>query len=235
MIGTLIAKVLTFIVSMVRSVFQKLNIPSLIYDTFITKPLTRYAYKQIAEEAYYDFRKANSLLDVGTGTGEALMFIKQYIPASVKIVGIDIDPYYIEKAKKRFQNDKNAEMRFQDFYTLENTKEKYDIIIFSGSFMLMPDQDKALEVAKKLLNPGGKIYFFMTLYAKRRVLLEKIKPLIKDYTSIDFGKITYENEFVQLLEKNNLTKNKMMRIMPTCNFLFHIFRVFMIEAQPSKK
>jgi len=55
--------------------------------------------------------------------------------------------------------------------------------------MLMPFKEKALEVAKGLLNPNGRIIFMLTLYEKKKrfTIIEKIKPFIKYYTTIDFG------------------------------------------------
>jgi hypothetical protein len=43
------------------------------------------------------------------------------------------------------------------------TYGKFDIIVFSSSFMLMPFHDKAIELAKELLEEKGKIYFILTL------------------------------------------------------------------------
>ena len=53
-----------------------------------------------------------------------------------------------------------------NFYLMDKSQEKYDIILFSSSFMLLPDREKALEIAKSLLNKDGRIYFLLTLYEK---------------------------------------------------------------------
>lgn len=58
-----------------------------------------------------------------------------------------------------------------NFYDMEKEKTlKYDVIIFSSSFMLMPDRIKALEIAKNLLADNGKIYFLMTLFQKKGLI-----------------------------------------------------------------
>ena len=62
--------------------------------------------------------------------------------------------------------------------------------------MLMPDQAKAMEIAKKQLNRDGKIYFLLTLYDSKNMFnsfMEKIKPYLKYLTTVDFGKVTYKN------------------------------------------
>ncbi len=40
---------------------------------------------------------------------------------------------------------------------------KFDIVVFSSSFMLMPDRVEALKISKELLAKGGKIMFILTL------------------------------------------------------------------------
>jgi len=79
----------------------------------------------------------------------------------------------------------------KNFYEFENSKERFDLIIFSSSFMLMPFREKALDIAKSLLSSHGRIIFLMTLYEKKRrfKLMEAVKPKIKHLTSIDFGTI----------------------------------------------
>ena len=70
--------------------------------------------------------------------------------------------------------------------------------------MLMPEREKAIELAKSLLNPGGNIIFLLTLHDKKYSLVEKVKPLIKYLTTIDFGNITYKKEFFDLVEATDL-------------------------------
>jgi len=56
--------------------------------------------------------------------------------------------------------------------------DKFDVIVFSSSFMLMPDRLKALNIAKEHLNKGGNIYFLLTLHTKRSKFNDvKIKSL----------------------------------------------------------
>lgn len=52
--------------------------------------------------------------------------------------------------------------------------------------------------------PDGYIYCTQTFQLERNVLLELIKPLLKYMTSIDFGKVTYEDEFRATMEAAGL-------------------------------
>ena len=68
--------------------------------------------------------------------------------------------------------------------------------------MLMPDQIKAIEIAKSFfylileaLTSGGKIYFLLTLFDNRsgfKSIMEIVKPYMKYLTTVDFGKATYK-------------------------------------------
>lgn len=83
----------------------------------------------------------------------------------------------------------------------EFPNKEFDTIIFGSSFMIMPDQVKAIELAKSTfifnlehLSKKGKIYFLLTLYEEKsnfNKFMEKIKPLLKYLTTVDFGKVTY--------------------------------------------
>ena len=228
-----VSRIFFNIIYYIKLAFSFLNIPAFVYDTVITKPLTKYTYIKLYNELIQkNGDSIKKILDIGTGTGYALESIIDYLPKT-NVVGIDIDQNYVKAAKKRFANRANVQIRGQNFYELENSKERYDLIIFSSSFMLMPYREKALEVAKSLLNKNGKIVFLMTLYENKKKFkfVEKIKPYLKYYTTIDFGNITYETNFVNLLQDSSLKILKKERIFYKLNPLFKIFRIFYVETE----
>jgi hypothetical protein len=58
--------------------------------------------------------------------------------------------------------------------------------------MLMPDPLKALILSKRMLkDKSSTVSFLMTIYKKPNPLIEKIKPIIRKITTVDFGKIIY--------------------------------------------
>ncbi len=61
-------------------------------------------------------------------------------------MGIDIDKNYIPACSKLFEKHKNVTIRELNFYDVETqyADNSFDIIIFGSSFMLMPDQVKAI-------------------------------------------------------------------------------------------
>ncbi len=54
------------------------------------------------------------------------------------------------------------------------------------------------------LKPGGVIYVTQTFEAKSNRALELLKPLLKFLTTIDFGRVTYEEQFLETVKQAKL-------------------------------
>ena len=99
--------------------------------------------------------------------------------------------------------------------------------------MIMPDRIKALDVAKACLNPHGSIFFLLTLENQKSNItdiIERIKPYLKYITTIEFGSITYEDDFRKMLDHNKLKITHSQQVATKSLFLW-LFRMFVIEAQ----
>lgn len=91
----------------------------------------------------------------------------------------------------------------------------YDAAYFSGSFMILPDQGRALAKVAALLRPpvadgdgsdgsGCRLYWTQTFEADHRAAVggswvEWLKPHMAALTSVDFGKVTFADEFRAVL------------------------------------
>jgi len=134
-------------------------------------------------------------MDIGTGPGTCLNSILDKCNFS-RVLAVDINKNYVASAKKLFSAKSHVEVRLLDFetYLEDGNTEKFDIVFFGFSFMLMPNKAKALEVARKVVKPGGRIYACLTLNEKKNNFVEWIKPKIKYLTSIDFGQVMYRTQ-----------------------------------------
>jgi alpha-N-acetylglucosaminidase len=83
-------------------------------------------------------------------------------------------------------------------------KEKFDVIFFSMSFMLMSNPRAVLDKVKPWLAQSGEILFVQTMFKNHSRFREFIKPRLKYLTTIDFGTPTYENDFFTLLRSAGL-------------------------------
>jgi len=61
--------------------------------------------------------------------------------------------------------------------------------------MLLPEPEQALRHCCALLSPGGRIFFTQTIEKQPTRWMEILKPLLKRLTSVDFGRVTYEDAF----------------------------------------
>ena len=137
--------------------------------------LFRATYRRIGERAEQSTKPISKVLDIGTATGHPLKSIIDKFQ-NAQVLGVDIDNNYVPACQKLFKDNINVSIEHMNFYDLEKNhpSEKFDVIIFGSSFMLMPDQIKAIEIAKSIfiiysgtLNTGGKIYFLLTLFNEK--------------------------------------------------------------------
>jgi tRNA A58 N-methylase Trm61 len=148
----------------------------------------------------------STILDVGIGEGAALMHNSTLLTTKrLQWHGVDIDADYVNCCHNNITKNNLSKSVTVSCESIYDHQGKYDHIYFSGSFMLLPDPIKALQHVTSLLkSSNGKIFFTQTMETNRSLLLEFIKPLLKYFLTIDFGNVTYENEFLELLKKCNM-------------------------------
>jgi tRNA A58 N-methylase Trm61 len=64
----------------------------------------------------------------------------------------------------------------------------------------MPNPEKALLHAISMLAPNGKIVFLLTIHQNKNTIIDIIKHWFKYLTTIDFGRMTYMDSFLGLLD-----------------------------------
>eukprot|EP01134_Creolimax_fragrantissima_P006076 CFRG6076T1 len=194
------------------------NVRSVIYDTFITSLTTKW-YAAVLESLPYNSR----LLDVGIGTGAALISNAPILrKKNITVVGVDYDQAYVDRCNELItQNGLNDQVSavccsFYD-YPVEKTHGHnitFDNVYFSGSFMILPDSALALSKALSLLTDkdNGRLYFTQTFELQRNALLEWIKPKFSYWTTIDFGQVTYVQDFEKALSEGGCVTVSSMQI-----------------------
>lgn len=172
-----------------------------IYDKAILGLTTRW-YAEVLER----LAPGAHLLDVGIGTGGALAKNASTLrDKSLRVTGVDIDPDYVKKARKRVgkaELDAQVEVVLQSIY--DHQGGPYDAVYFSASFMLLPDPAAALQHVQELLTPSGRVFFTQTFQDRESKVMERVKPMLKKATTIDFGRVTYEHDFREVVEQGGL-------------------------------
>lgn len=153
-----------------------------------------------------DVPEGARVLDVGIGTAGALVAQAALLRArDLHVVGVDIDADYVRRARKRVA-EAGLDDRVQVLHEpLEAHRGgPYDVVYFAASFMLLDDPQTSLAHAVGLLAPGGRVVFTQTFQHRRSAVLEKVKPLLKAVTTVDFGQVTYAEDFLAVLARGGL-------------------------------
>jgi alpha-N-acetylglucosaminidase len=150
------------------------------------------------------FSPSARILDVGIGNGEMIRKYHELIQTKqLFITGLDIDSDYLAHC-----NHLICEHRLQENIRIEFTPvEEYvppspgyfDVVLFSMSFMLLADPQRVLRRIRPWLTTDGQVVFVQTMFTEASRLLELVKPRLKYLTTIDFGRVIYAREFLQLL------------------------------------
>lgn len=103
--------------------------------------------------------KCQTILDVATGQGNLIGYLKELFPDSDEIVGIDNSPKAIKAAKEkfhgngyRFEQMDASEMRFDNNY--------FDAVAVSNSLHHFAEPKAILNETYRVLKPGGLLMVF---------------------------------------------------------------------------
>lgn len=192
--------------------FGKLR--SAVYDTAIVSFTAKW-YMEVLS----DMPEGARLLDVGIGTGAALVKNAELIRAkNLTIVGVDYDAAYIKRCKElvaEHRLGRQVSVECCSFYDYAPADGRlFDHVYFSGSFMILPDSPGALRHAVELLTDreDGRLYFTQTFELRKNPMLEWLKPTMSYWTTIDFGQVTYVEDFDAALFEGDCISVRSSRI-----------------------
>lgn len=222
--------------SRIKAGLQSLR--SLVYDSLITRMTTQW-YRHVLIE----IPPGSVVLDVGIGTATSLLANRDIVLSKgLRVVGVDYDAAYIATARRNIE-DSTASERVRvvqcSIHDYAGDDEKFDVVYFSGSFMIIPRQADALRHCVALLRSrapqggaAGNIFFTQTFenesfFLMSRVIAPLMKRLLRLLTSIDFGQVTYETDFRAVLAAAQV------RIVETRTLKSSLFRrQTLVIAQP---
>ena len=109
--------------------------------------------------AIADLREGETVLDLGCGAGFDAFLSSMKIGKEGFIIGIDMTPNMVEKAKENAEKlgIKNAEFKLGEIEKLPLKDSSVDIIISNCVINLSPDKQKVFKGAFRVLRPGGRI------------------------------------------------------------------------------
>lgn len=100
------------------------------------------------------------VLDVGCGAGVDALLAATLVGDSGKVLGIDLTPEMIQRARSNQKEMKSANIEFRvaSVQDLTGMEERFDVVISNGVFNLIPEKEDAVQAVFGLLKPGGRVY-----------------------------------------------------------------------------
>jgi ubiquinone/menaquinone biosynthesis C-methylase UbiE len=133
------------------------------------------------------------VLDVGTGTGKNL----RYYPAGVELVGIDISPKMLAKAKTRAEKlGLDVDLQVMDVENLQFPDSTFDFIVVTFVFCSVSDPIKGLRELARVVRDDGTILLLEHVRSENRVLgkiMDWLNPEARALFGPNINRRTVEN------------------------------------------
>jgi ubiquinone/menaquinone biosynthesis C-methylase UbiE len=123
-----------------------------------------------------DFSDAARVLEVGCGTGVLTRVLAEW-PGVGEVIGIDPAASLIDKARDLAGGLSNVTFQVADGRDLAFDNSSFDVVIFDSTLCHVPEPERALAEAFRVLRPAGWLAAFDGDYATTTVALSDHDPL----------------------------------------------------------
>ncbi|MDP2921002.1 MAG: arsenite methyltransferase [Candidatus Omnitrophota bacterium] len=150
--------------------------------------------------AIASLKKGETVLDLGSGAGFDAFLAAQRVGKSGRVIGVDMTPEMIKKARANAQKGKyaNVEFRLGDIEKLPVENDSIDVVISNCVINLSPDKEKVFKEAFRVLRPGARLMVSDLVLVK--ALPKNIKESIEAYVGCLSGAVR-KAEYLKLITK----------------------------------
>jgi ubiquinone/menaquinone biosynthesis C-methylase UbiE len=193
------------------------------YDIF-ESPMEQMTFKHLQKEVIGSLR--GNILEVGVGTGKNV----PYYTTSSEVIGIDISPQMLRKAKEKLIifRGKSIEFHQMNVQQLKFEENKFDTVVCTFVLCSVPDPIIAVKEMLRVLKPDGQLILLEHVLSKMpllKVVLKIFNPFTRGIFgyNIDRDTITNLKQGNSLILKDqNLTKTDILKFLicqkPVSNF-----------------
>jgi arsenite methyltransferase len=159
--------------------------------------------------ALASLKKGQIVLDLGSGAGFDCFLAANQVGKSGRIIGVDMTPEMIDKARENARKGKyqNVEFRLGEIENLPVADGAVDVVISNCVINLSPDKKRVFEEAFRVLKPNGR------LMVSDIVLLKKLPELIKKNVQAYIGCLSgaeMKHRYVQMIEEAGFEQVKIV-------------------------
>ena len=150
-------------------------------------------------------KEGEVILDLGSGAGFDCFVVSPKVGPSGKVIGVDMTPAMLEKARENAKkgNFANVEFRLGEIENLPVAGNSVDVVISNCAINLSPNKKKVFQEIHRVLKPGGRIA--ISDMALLKELPEKIEAERGGLTGCIAGAILVD-EYRRLVEASGTRK-----------------------------
>ncbi len=153
--------------------------------------------------------EGETVLDLGSGAGFDCFLAASKVGEKGKVIGVDMTPEMIEKARENAQrgNYENVEFRLGEIENIPAADNSVDVVISNCVINLAPDKSKVFGDTFRVLKPGGR------LMVSDIVLLKELPDFIRNSIEAYIGCISgaiMKDEYMEAIRKAGFQEVKII-------------------------
>ena len=150
--------------------------------------------------AFTSLREGETVLDLGSGAGFDCFLAANKVGKSGKVIGVDMTPEMIEKAREHARKGsyENVEFRLGEIENLPAADGSVDVVISNCAINLAPDKERVFKEAFRVLRPRGRL--LVSDIVLSRELPSSIRDSMQAYVSCLAG-ATMKDEYLHIIRK----------------------------------
>lgn len=159
--------------------------------------------------ALASLERGETVLDLGSGAGFDCFLAAKRVGDSGKVIGVDMTPEMIDKARENARKGKlkKVEFRLGEIENLPVADDTVDVVISNCVINLSPNKKRVFEEAFRVLKPEGR------LMISDIVLLQKLPESVRKNVQAYVGCISgaeMKNKYLRLVKEAGFERIKVM-------------------------
>ncbi|HEU5312141.1 MAG TPA: class I SAM-dependent methyltransferase, partial [Candidatus Eisenbacteria bacterium] len=106
-----------------------------------------------------DVPKDGAVPEVACGTGRVTRLLLDRLPAGVRFTATDLNEAMLDYARGHLPESPGLTYRQADAAELPFPDASFDAVVCQFGYMFVPDKETAMREARRVLRPGGALYF----------------------------------------------------------------------------